>query len=161
MSPHEIIAEARRCGAQLVVVDGRLKASPPGKLPEDLRAALRERVDEVKALLALEVPELNLGPERFCEPLPVRRCGALVRRICRVHSPSPHKPDCPLLRYEICRSRWYWLSPYRAIKCVGCETPTDLSIVEGWILGRETGEGEDGFGIPSEILSLLHIGGNL
>jgi hypothetical protein len=74
-----------------------------------------------------------------------------------VHSPSRRKPDCPFLRFDPCRSRWFWLSPYGAIKCVACETPTQLSLVEAWILARETGQGADGFGIPGEILCLLRV----
>jgi len=40
---------------------------------------------------------------------------------------------------------------------VACAAPRDLSLIEAWILARETGEGDDGWRIPSEILSLLHI----
>ena len=43
------------------------------------------------------------------------------------------------------------------IKCVACVTPSDLSLVEGWILGHETGAGGDGFGILGGILSLLSV----
>jgi hypothetical protein len=39
----------------------------------------------------------------------------------------------------------------------GGATPADLALVEGWVLARETGEGTDGWRIPGEILSLLHI----
>ncbi len=84
--------------------------------------------------------------------LPLRRCGALVARAYRVHSPSPHKPAC-----DACRSRRFWLSLHGAIKCVACAAPTDLRLVEAWVLVRETGEGDDRWRIPSEILSLLHV----
>jgi len=49
------------------------------------------------------------------------------------------------------------LSPRGAIKCVAWAAPADLSLVEAWVLARETGEGEDGWLIPGEILSLLHV----
>ena len=39
----------------------------------------------------------------------------------------------------------------------GFENPTDLALVEAWILARESGEGAYGFMIPGEILSLLHV----
>lgn len=51
MTPHEIISAVHRLGVVLAVVDGRLKASPPGLLPPELRSAIRERVAEVKALI--------------------------------------------------------------------------------------------------------------
>jgi len=89
--------------------------------------------------------------------MPLRRCGALVCRSCHVLSPSPHREGCVFPRFEPCRSRWFWLSPYGAIKCVSCAAPADLELVEAWVLARETGEGDDGFGIPAEILSLLHV----
>jgi len=40
---------------------------------------------------------------------------------------------------------------------VACAAPTDLGLVEAWVLARETDEGEDGWRIPGEILSLLHV----
>jgi hypothetical protein len=88
---------------------------------------------------------------------PLRRCGAMVCRDCRTHSPSLHREGCRAPRFEPCRSRWFWLSPYRALKCVACANPSDVALVEAWVLARETGEGDDGWRIPGEILSLLHI----
>ena len=69
---------------------------------------------------------------------------------------DPANPD-PLARFEPCSSRWFWLSPHGAIKCVACDSTADLALVESWVLARETGEGDDGWSIPGEILSLLHI----
>jgi hypothetical protein len=40
---------------------------------------------------------------------------------------------------------------------VACASPADLALVEAWVLARETGEGDDGWRMPGEILSLLHI----
>jgi hypothetical protein len=51
MNVEEIIAQVHRCGADLTVIDGRLKAAPPGVLPPELKAAIRERAAEIKALL--------------------------------------------------------------------------------------------------------------
>jgi hypothetical protein len=42
MNVQEIFAEARRHGVHLLVLDGKLKASPPGILPADLRSAIRK-----------------------------------------------------------------------------------------------------------------------
>jgi len=43
------------------VLDGKLKATPPGVLPSDLKAAIRERAPEIKAALLI-VPSPN-APE--------------------------------------------------------------------------------------------------
>jgi hypothetical protein len=72
--------------------------------------------------------------------LPLRRCGSLICRDCHAHSPGPHREGCRAPRFEPCRSRWFWLSPYRAIKCVACANPADLALVEAWILAREKQE---------------------
>jgi hypothetical protein len=81
---------------------------------------------------------------------PLRACGALVCPDCRIHAPSPHRGTCRVPRIGPCGSRWFWLSPYRAIKCVACEGPTDLSMVEGWVMARESE-------VPEEIFKLLTI----
>jgi hypothetical protein len=100
--------------------------------------------------------ELGAGAPAY-PALPLRRCGSLVCRDCHAHNPGPHREGCRAPSFEPCRSRWFWLSPYRAIKCVACANPADLALVEAWILARETGEGDDGWRIPSEILMLLHV----
>jgi hypothetical protein len=100
----------------------------------------------------------ELGPGVSAYPaLPLHRCSAVTRRVCHAHSPGPHRKGCWAPRFEPCRSRWFWLTPHRAIKCVACARPADLALVEAWVLARETGEGDDGWRIPGEILSLLHI----
>jgi hypothetical protein len=83
--------------------------------------------------------------------------GALLSGPATFFSPSPHREGCAFPRFQPCGSRWFWLSPRGAIKCVACAAPADLSLVEAWVLARETGEGEDGWLIPGEILSLLHV----
>lgn len=102
-------------------------------------------------------PNLERYSRDWRVSMPLRRCGALVCRDCHAHSPGPHREGCRAPRFGPCRSRWFWLSPYRAIKCVACSAPADLDLVEGWVLARETGEGDDGWRIPDEILSLLHV----
>ena len=51
MNAQEILIEAEKFGATLVVVDGKLKATPPGLLPSDLKTAIRERASEIRAAL--------------------------------------------------------------------------------------------------------------
>jgi hypothetical protein len=97
-------------------------------------------------------------PEHARPANSLRRCGALICQSCNAHSPSRHQEGCAFPRFEACRSRWFWLSAQGAIKCVACAAPDDLTLVEAWILARETGDGGDGLGIPGEILSLLHTG---
>lgn len=46
-----LIAEAWRHGASLQIIDGRLKATPPDRLPAHLKAELRAAAAEVKAKL--------------------------------------------------------------------------------------------------------------
>lgn len=166
MNAQEILAQARQLGADLIVMDGKLKASPPGVLPPELKAAIRDRAAEIKAQLRGEQerptaaepePERTRWPTTFRSPTPIRRCGALVCRSCDVLSPSPHRQGCASSRFDSCGSRWFWLSPYGAIKCVACSAPTDLALVEAWVLARETGEGDDGWRVPGEVLSLLHV----
>jgi hypothetical protein len=47
----EILLEVQKLGAALAVFDGKLKATPPGVLPDYLKAAIRERAPEIKAAL--------------------------------------------------------------------------------------------------------------
>ena len=70
MTANELIAEARRTGVSLALVEGKLKATPPGLLRDDLREALREHAREVKALLTpqSEVVELTMGRCRSRTP---------------------------------------------------------------------------------------------
>jgi hypothetical protein len=106
---------------------------------------------------ASPTPTSTCWPERLRPEFPLRRCGSLVCQTCHAHSPSSHCEGCISPRFDPCSSRWFWLSPYGAIKCVACAAPADLGLVEAWVLARETGEGGDGWRIPCEILSLLHV----
>ncbi len=98
-------------------------------------------------------PAHNRWPERTRPPLPLRRCGSLVCRACGAHSPSPHSADCPVPRFETCRSCWFWLSSHGAIKCCACDPPASLSLAEAWVLARE----DEGQRVPQEIFSMLHV----
>src|SRR5713226_1609241 len=60
--------------------------------------------------------------------------GVSLIRTCHVLSPSPHREGCAFPRFQPCGSRWFWLSPRGAIKCVACAAPADLSLVEAWVL---------------------------
>jgi len=94
---------------------------------------------------------LHFEPDAPAHPIsPLRPCGAFVCTDCHVHSPSPHRETCRLPRMAPCGSRWFWLSPYRAIKCVACEGPANLALVEGWVTAREDQ-------IPDEIFKLLNV----
>jgi len=57
--PQALIAEAHSMGVHLEVENGRLLASPAGKLPEPLKAKLRERKPDVIRLLA----DIPLNPQ--------------------------------------------------------------------------------------------------
>jgi hypothetical protein len=100
--------------------------------------------------------ERNRWSQHQRASVPLRLCGALVCPKCHTHSPSPHRADCADMRFEPCGSRWFWLSPHGAIKCVACSAPDDLGLIEAWVLARETDGGENSFTIPSEILLLLN-----
>jgi hypothetical protein len=132
---------------------------PKGAMPPELADAIRAHKPELLAFLRGEsvLSEESHARAAAHPSLPLRRCGSLVCRGCHAHSPDPHREGCWAPRFEPCRSRWFWLSPHRAIKCVACASPVDLALVEAWVLARETGEGDDGWRIPGEILSLLHV----
>ncbi len=67
MNVHEVLTRCRDLGVILAASpDGKLRATPPGKLPEDLREQLRRCKAEVLALL-------NRRQEP--SPWPCRHCG--------------------------------------------------------------------------------------
>jgi len=51
MTAQELLVEVRKCGAVPLLIDGKLRVAPPGKLPADLKYQLSQRADEIKALL--------------------------------------------------------------------------------------------------------------
>jgi tubulysin polyketide synthase-like protein len=151
-----LISTFTRRGIKLIPDGDGLIVEPASKLTDADERTIRTWKSHLLEFLS-RAPERNRWPEQARPPMPLLRCGALVCRACHIHSPSSHKADCTTPRFHPCGSRWYWLSPHGAIKCVACASPTDLSLVEAWVLARETGEGDDGWRIPNEIWSLLHI----
>jgi hypothetical protein len=159
MIASELLSDLTRRGVRL---EPRLHIeAPTGTLTSVEREALRlHKLDLLRFLLddnpsdaptGLEPSHVRL-PERPREPLPLRRCGALVCRTCDTLSPSTHREGCSFPRYDLCGSRWFWLSSHRAIKCISCSGTADLSLVDAWVLAREDS-------IPPEILSLVHVAG--
>jgi tubulysin polyketide synthase-like protein len=151
-----LISTFTRRGIKLIPDGDGLIVEPASKLTQADERTIRTWKPQLLEFLS-RAPERNRWPEQPRPPLPLRRCCALVCRTCHLHSPTPHREDCASLFFEPCGSRWFWLSPHGAIKCVACAAPVDLTLVEAWVLARETGEGSDGYRIPAEILSLLHI----
>jgi hypothetical protein len=88
MNAQEILDQVYRLDAKLIVIDGKMKASPPGVLPPELKAAIRERATDIKALLPAEplIIERSRWAAHPRPPMPLRRCGALVCRTCHVLS---------------------------------------------------------------------------
>lgn len=157
-----LVDSLRRRDIRLIPDPPKLIVEPASKLTDADREAIRTHKPELLRLLAYAEPEApeperNRWPRRPLPPTSLRRCGALICRTCHVHSPTLHRTGCAFPRFDPCHSRWFWLSPHGAIKCVACAAPADLVLVEAWLLARETGEGDDGWRIPNEILSLLHI----
>ena len=62
MNVQEVLSRCREVGVILAVSpDGKLRATPPGKLPEELRAELRRRKAEILALLQQQ--ESSVSPD--------------------------------------------------------------------------------------------------
>jgi hypothetical protein len=57
----ELLAQVRHAGAELLVVNGKLKATPPGRLPPDLRAVILERAADIKSYLRAEQAAAEIG----------------------------------------------------------------------------------------------------
>jgi hypothetical protein len=75
---HEVVSRCRDLGVILAPGPGeKLRVSPPGRLPEDLRAELRKHKGEVLLLLR----------QTQATPWPCRHCGqpAVIEDVC----PSP------------------------------------------------------------------------
>jgi hypothetical protein len=66
MNVERIVEQAERRGVRLVVLDGRLKATPPNALPPDLEGAIREHAPAVKALLATRQSRPGDRPAEAC-----------------------------------------------------------------------------------------------
>jgi hypothetical protein len=152
----DLISSFARRGIRLIPDGDGLAVEPASKLTDADRQKIRAKKAELIEFLR-RPPERNRWPEGARTATPLRRCGTLVCETCHAHSPSPHREDCANPRFDPCRSRWFWLSLCGALKCVACAGPSDHSLIEAWVLARETGEGEDGRRIPAEILSLLKV----
>jgi hypothetical protein len=74
MNAQAILDEVRRRGASLLIVDGRLKVSPPGLLPDTLKAAIREQVAVIKS-------RLTAPPEPAKRPLPDAVCALWTSQV--------------------------------------------------------------------------------
>lgn len=164
MNLDALLMDFRRRGLRVWPEGGKLVVAPAELLTDDDRETIRRYKPDLLALLKnSDEGAQPAARERWagsaCSSMPLRRCGALVCRGCHTHGPSPHREGCTLDRFEACGSRWFWLSPHGAVKCVACSTPADLGLVEAWVLSRETGEGADGWRIPAEIFSALHTAG--
>lgn len=146
-----ILEHANRLGITLSVEGGAIAARPKGATPPDLADAIRANRD---ALLAHLNGQGDNAGDPAHEPskltLPLKPCGQLVCPRCKAMSPAPHRAGCADAAYAPCGSIWFWLSPYRAIKCVSCFPPADLALAEAWVMAR----GGD-HQVPNEILKVL------
>ncbi|SRR5216684_3119226 len=97
MNIAEIFAAVEAVGARLVVIDGKLKATPRGALPVDLKAAILERIVEIKARLMTKPAAGLSGGNTIIEmafgPAPAARVAA------------PEMPECP-----VCGASRFWFS---------------------------------------------------
>jgi tubulysin polyketide synthase-like protein len=151
-----LISTFTKRGIKLIPDGDGLIVEPASNLTDADERTIRTWKPQLLDFLS-RTSERNRWPERPRQPMAVRRCGTLIYRTCHVLSPSPHRENCAFPRFVRCRSRWYWLSLHGAVKCVACATPSDLGLVQAWVLARETDEGDDGWRIPGEILSLLYV----
>jgi hypothetical protein len=70
VNAQEVITRCRDLGVTLAVSpEGKLRATPPGKLPEALREELKQHKGEVLALLAQQEPPQTLYQE-VCQATP-------------------------------------------------------------------------------------------
>jgi hypothetical protein len=74
-----LLARCRELGAELAPTpDGKLKVRAPAPLPEDLRAALKQRRTEVLALMAAAV-ESRPTETQPASPFPCPQCGGCIQ----------------------------------------------------------------------------------
>jgi hypothetical protein len=77
-----LISEARRYGSELMVIDGRLKAVPSGRLPAHLKAELRRAAAEIKAQLARTATEAALPTtDELFDQRPLISFGQLIKLV--------------------------------------------------------------------------------
>jgi len=95
----DILLEVQKFGASLAVLDGKLKATPPGMLPDYLKAAIRERAPEIKAaLLAAPSPEATeVSDARPTEQDQDNLFSALPVNLARIVNAIAAHPRSPFL----------------------------------------------------------------
>jgi tubulysin polyketide synthase-like protein len=107
MNAQEILAQVHRLDAELIVVDGKLKASPPGVLPPELKAAIRDRAAEIKTHLRAEQDPSVAEPEAE---------RIIEATFSPVSAPPAYKtaefPPCP-----VCGHVRYWLASDGRVLC--------------------------------------------
>jgi hypothetical protein len=108
LNPVELINEVRSHGADLIITeDGRLRVTSASVISPELREALRQRADEIKAQLKVE--RIASAPCDYFIGLPVqgacRRCGGNWQR----HYLQPSNEPRELPHRSVAESR-----------CLGC-----------------------------------------
>jgi hypothetical protein len=97
----EIFAEVAKAGARLVVVDGKLKATPPGLIQPDLKAAILERIVEIKARLLDRAPRVNAP---IASPV-IEATFTPTQAPSSAPAVALEFPPCP-----VCGATRYWVS---------------------------------------------------
>jgi hypothetical protein len=99
MNVQEILLEVKKFGAALAVFDGKLKATPPGVLPNYLKTAIRERAPEIKAaLLAAPSPDATeISDARRAEQDQDNPFSTLPISLGRIADAIAAHPRSPLL----------------------------------------------------------------
>jgi hypothetical protein len=102
VSVQEVIARCRDLGVTLAPgPGGKLRATPPGRLPEELREELRRYKAEVLALLTAEKAEARSWPCSACgKPARIEEVDAQGRTFwtcsgCRASGVTPREPGKP------------------------------------------------------------------
>jgi hypothetical protein len=95
MTAEELIVEVRKCGAVPLLIDGKLRVAPPGKLPADLKNLLCRRASEIKAVLTKQ------SPGQSCDETHRSECGRPPARITGIVPDSRHPLVNDLVRAKI------------------------------------------------------------
>jgi hypothetical protein len=95
----DILLEVQKFGASLAIFDGKLKATPPGVLPDHLKATIRERAPEIKAALraAASPDPTELSDARPAEQDQDNLFSALPVSLARIADAIAVHPRSPLL----------------------------------------------------------------
>lgn len=90
MSAIEVLRAVESVGVELKVVDGVIRAAPPGRLNQDLKQSIREHKSELLRLLARRAAPTNLDALRRLCPLMWREVMTADGRRGLLWSISPH-----------------------------------------------------------------------